>query len=113
MNDLVYTVAVTAIVSGLVGSVVSALVAALKSQGRKTVERTEAEKATDEALRMGVRALLWRELKNIHEQAVRQGGLTVADRKHLENVYAAYHGLGGNGTGTRLYEDAMKMPVID
>ena len=49
MNDLVYTVAVTAIVSGLVGSVVSALVAALKSQGRKAVERTEAEKATDDA----------------------------------------------------------------
>ena len=113
VNDLVYNVAVTAIVSSLVGSVVSALVAALKSQGRKAVERTEAEKATDEALRMGVRALLWRELKNIHEQAVRQGGLTVADRKHLENVYAAYHGLGGNGTGTRLHEDAMKMPVID
>lgn len=113
MNDLVYTVAVTAVVSGLVGSVVSALVAAVKSQGRKAVERTEAEKDTDEAVRMGMRALLWRELKNIHEQAVRQGGLTVAERKHLESVYAAYHGLGGNGTGTRLCEDAMKKPVID
>lgn len=94
MNDLVYTVTVTAIVSGLVGSVVSALVAALKSQGRKAVERTEAEKAADDALRMGVRALLWRELKNIHEQAVRQGGLTVADRKQLESVYAAFKAVG-------------------
>lgn len=108
-----YTAAITAIVSGLIGSVVSALVAALKSQGRKAVERTEAEKATDDAVKTGMRALLWRELNNIHEQAVRQDGLTVADRKNLESVYAAYHGLGGNGTGTRLYEDAMKMPVID
>jgi len=41
------------------------------------------------------------------------GGLTVVDRKHLESVYAAYHGLGGNGTGTRLYEDAMRQPVLD
>lgn len=106
-------VALTAFVSGLVGAVVSGLVAALKSQGKKAVERSEEERATDEAVKMGMRALLWRELKNIHEQAVKQHGLTVADRKHLENVYAAYHGLGGNGTGTRLYEDAMKMPVID
>lgn len=106
-------VALTAFVSGLVGAVVSGLVAALKSQGKKAVERSEEERATDEAVKMGMRALLWRELKNIHEQAVHQGGLTVADRKHLESVYAAYHGLGGNGTGTRLYEDAMKMPVID
>lgn len=106
-------VALTAFVSGLVGAVVSGLVAALKSQSKKAVERSEEERATDEAVKMGMRALLWRELKNIHEQAVKQHGLTVADRKHLEGVYAAYHGLGGNGTGTRLYTDAMNQPVID
>lgn len=106
-------VALTAFVSGLVGAVVSGLVAALKSQGKKAVERSEEERATDEAVKMGMRALLWRELKNIHEQAIKQHGLTVADRKHLEGVYAAYHGLSGNGTGTRLYTDAMNQPVID
>lgn len=106
-------VALTAFVSGLVGAVVSGLVAALKSQGKKAVERSEEERATDEAVKMGMRALLWRELKNIHEQTVKQHGLTVADRKHLEGVYAVYHGLGGNGTGTRLYTDAMNQPVID
>lgn len=106
-------VALTAFVSGLVGAVVSGLVAALKSQGKKAVDRSEEERATDEAVKMGMRALLWRELNNIHEQAVEQHGLTVADRKHLEGVYAAYHGLGGNGTGTRLYTDAMNQPVID
>lgn len=111
--ELIYTVAVTAIVSGLVGSVVSSVVAALKSQGKKAAERSDAEKATDAAEKAGLRALLWRELKTIHEQAMEQGGLTVADRKHLEGVYAAYHGLGGNGTGTRLYTDAMEQPVID
>lgn len=109
----VEAVAATAFVSALVGAIVSALVAVLKSQGKKAVERSDAEKAADEAVKMGMRALLWRELKIIHEQAVRQNGLTVADRKHLEGVYAAYHGLGGNGTGTRLYTDAMNKPVLD
>ena len=68
--ELIYTVAVTAIVSGLVGSVVSSVVAALKSQGKKAVERSDAEKATDAAEKAGLRALLWRELKTIHEQAM-------------------------------------------
>lgn len=113
MNDLVYTVAVTAIVSGLVGSVVSSVVAAVKSQGRKAVERTEEEKRLEESMRIGMRALLWRELKTIHEQAMRDHGLNVADRKHLENVYSAYHGTGGNGTGTRLFEESMEQPVLE
>lgn len=111
--ELIYTVAVTAIVSGLVGSIVSSVVAAVKSQGKKVAEHSDTEKAIEAAQRAGLRALLWRELKTIHEQAMEHGGLTVADRKHLEGVYAAYHGLGGNGTGTRLYTDAMEQPVID
>lgn len=61
----------------------------------------------------GMRALLWRELKNIHAEAVAQEGLDVEDRRHLENVYSAYHAIGGNGTGTRLYEESMRLPLID
>ena len=106
-------VALTAAVSGVVGAVVSALVAALKTGGRKAAERSHEERAADEAMRSGMRALLWRELKSIHEQAVDEGGMDTEQRRHLEGVYAAYHGLGGNGTGTRLYEDSMAQPVLD
>lgn len=107
------TVAITAFVSGLVGAIVSGLVAALKSQGKKAVEQSHEEKASIEAMRAGLRALLWREIKNIHDEAISNSGLTVEQRRHLESVYATYHGLGGNGTGTRLCTDAMKQPVID
>lgn len=107
------SVALTALVSGVVGAAVSALVAAVKLTGRKAVERTEKERAADEAMRSGMRALLWRELKDIHEQALDEGGMGTEQRRHLEGVYSAYHGLGGNGTGTRLYEDALAQPVLD
>lgn len=106
-------VALAAFVSGLVGAIVSGFVAALKSQGKKAIEQSAEEKAALEAMRAGLRALLWRELKNIHDEAMRNGGLTVEQRRHLESVYAAYHALGGNGTGTRLYEEAMATPVLD
>lgn len=99
--------------SGIVAALVASAVASVKAKGREVIERTEQEKSMEEAVRAGMRALLWRELKNIHEQAMDEHGLRVADRRHLESVYAAYHGLGGNGTGTRLYTDAMNQPVID
>lgn len=105
MEQIAY-IAVTAAVSSLVG----ALVAAVVSRVGKA-----ASQSADEAggIRDGMRALLWRELKNIHAEAVAQEGLDVEDRRHLENVYSAYHAIGGNGTGTRLYEESMRLPVID
>lgn len=101
------------LLTAIISAVVSSLVATVKAGGKKAVERSEAEKAANEAMRAGMRALLWRELQVIHAHAVAQGGLTVEERRHLESVYGAYHVNDGNGTGTRLYNDSMSMPVID
>ncbi len=102
-------VAATALVSSVVGAIVSSVIAGMRFAGRKAAE----DRAADEAMRAALRALLWRELQIIHAKAIEDGGMTVADRRHLESVYAAYHALGGNGTGTRLYEEAMETPVLD
>lgn len=91
-------------------SLVSAIVATLVSRAKSGVREME---ASSKAQERGIRELLWGELKKLHAEAVERGGLTIEDRRHLENTYAAYHNLGGNGTGTRLYKDAMEMPVID
>lgn len=99
------TATVTAICGGIVGAIVSALVAGIKSAGRGAAKR-------DKAMVGGIAALLWRELKNIHEAAVHHGGMTLEERKQLEYVYAAYSGLGYNDTGRRLYEDSMEMPIL-
>lgn len=32
--------------------------------------------------------------------------------EEVEHVYIAYHGLDGNGTGTKLYEEIMVLPTI-
>lgn len=92
--------------SGVVGAIVATLVSLAKDKRRGVTEDAR-------ALKDGVRALLWRELKMLHAEAVSQGGMDIEQRRHLEGVYSAYHGLGGNGTGTRLYQEAMDMSVID
>lgn len=99
------TATITAICGGIVGAIVSALVAGIKTAGKGAAKR-------DKAMADGMSALLWRELKNIHESAVHHGGMTLEERRQLEYVYAAYSGLGYNGTGKRLFEESMEMPIL-
>ena len=107
------SIAATAVISSAIGAVVSGIIAGARSVGQKAIEQSEEEKAVNTATQAALRALLWRELQVIHTQAVDHGGMTAAERRHLESVYGAYHALGGNGTGTRLYEDSMATPVLD
>mgnify|MGYP007066597172 CR=1 FL=1 len=55
-----------------------------------------------------------------HDQLYRQGEfyiltgeITVNELKNLEYLYGGYHALGGNGTGTELYEKCQELPVVD
>jgi type II secretory pathway pseudopilin PulG len=105
MDMLAQTLVTTAVTS-----VVSAVVASLVSRARSGAKEMQEQQR---AMSQGIRALLWRELQDIHARAHEAGGMTVADRRHLESVYGAYHGLGGNGTGTKLYTDAIALPVLD
>lgn len=96
-------------ITTVVASLASALVASVIASGTSHLKKG---KTDYEALKCGMRALLWRELQIIHTQATEQKGLDVEERRHLESVYEAYHAIGGNGTGSRIYDEAMKMPVL-
>lgn len=54
----------------------------------------------------GMRMLLFRELRQIHGEMVDRGGVCDVDTKRTaEQIYSAYHSLGGNGTGTSMIRD--------
>ncbi len=97
------------VLTAVISSLASALVATLISLSKSKIKQ---EKESLDALNAGMRALLWRELNDIYKEAITDNGLTTDARHHLENVYLAYHRIGGNGTGTRLFDEAMKMPII-
>lgn len=104
LNPLTLTF-VTAIVSSLASALVASIISNSKTRFKK-------ERETMDALNAGMRALLWRELNDIHKEAIADGGMTPDERHNLENVYNAYHTIGGNGTGTRIFDEAMKLPVL-
>lgn len=62
------------------------------------------------ALENGVKALLHNDLWGLYRECGKKGYTDVDDLRNLEYVYDPYHALGGNGTGTELYNRVRKLP---
>jgi len=62
------------------------------------------------AIEEGVRVLLHDRLYQAHRYYLEQGYIFPSDLKNVEHIYNAYHLLGGNGTGTTLYEEMNDLP---
>ncbi|XOQ49639.1 MAG: DUF1043 domain-containing protein [Eubacteriales bacterium] len=62
------------------------------------------------AINKGILALLHSELYKECEACEQKGYATVDDLKNIEYIYEPYHALGGNGTGTVLYERVKSLP---
>lgn len=60
----------------------------------------------------GMRALLKAELKRIHTRAMCNGYITYEDGELAEEVYSAYHMLGGNGQGTAMIKQIRETRVV-
>lgn len=63
--------------------------------------------ATAEALKV----LLRKELRELYNEANSRGFVTTDELDEYTKLYEAYHSLGGNGTGTILYNAFSRLPV--
>lgn len=60
------------------------------------------------AIICGMRALLRADLNRIHREYVQAGKpVPIEVKDEADDVYAAYHALGGNGVGTHLHEEIL------
>ncbi len=64
------------------------------------------QKNTDE----GLRALLKDRLISIYTEVKKDKYITFDQMDRANMIYKAYHGLGGNGTGTAIIEELREMP---
>ena len=66
----------------------------------------------DKAMEQGMRALLRQQLIDYHAEYVASGAACpVRIKEQATSVYNAYHSLGGNGTGTQLYQEIMEQHI--
>ena len=73
--------------------------------------KQKAQDKRQEAVEDGVKALLHDRIYQGYADCDRKGFASVDDIKNLEYLYRPYHALGGNGTGTELFERVKKMPT--
>ncbi len=80
----------------------------------KAQRQTQAQDDRQKAMEQGMRALMKGELVAIHERFVQAGRpMPVEIKDEADQVYDAYHALGGNGTGTELHRQIMVANVSD
>lgn len=89
-------------------AVIAWLGASLRAARKRSAEHDHRRDAEHAALMAGMRELMRRELYDMHRTYVVDGSPMPYDEKErADSVYAVYHGLGGNGTGTHIHEELM------
>lgn len=88
------------------GIVAIGLTAAYRSLAKRMKKRVQ----DDAALRKGVIAMLHDRLYQSCRYYIKKGWVDTEGLENLEYLYKSYHDLGGNGTGTALYERVKDLP---
>jgi len=87
------------------------LIAVLTWVVKRTTTRVKNEQAQNEAMRDGMRALLMRQIQQDCEAVIAAGTASVETKTSIEQMYQAYHRLGGNGIITNLRDQMMCLPT--
>ena len=95
----------------VVGLVIGALVAWVKTTAKKSKEKDEAWKEEQKALKKGMAFLLRAELDKAHNGHIEDGYISSSDLEEVKEIYETYHALGGNGVGTKIYEEIKALPI--
>lgn len=74
-------------------------------------KKMKARKKEDDAIKEGVLALLHDRLYQGCRYHIHEGKIADDEMKNMEYLYRGYHALGGNGTGTELYNRIKKLPL--
>lgn len=105
---------VTALAGVATGLGVSGIISWLLGRYDKRHPVVDVDKLAEKLdnLNAAVVELAYLRIRERHENAVRHGWLHPNERRVLERLYAAYHSIGGNGTGTEMIKDIRRLPSV-
>ena len=78
---------------------------------RRLSKRIRDQEDERKAIKEGLLAILHDRLYQACQHYLAQGYIDASGLKNLEYLYRSYHTLGGNGTGTELYNRAKALPI--
>lgn len=83
----------------------------LKKDQLERQKKAEQESAEQKLIKEGVLAILHDRLYQACMHYIDANEITAEDLRNLEYLYNGYHNLGGNGTGTELYNRCRCLPL--
>lgn len=90
-------------------------IAGLSFWFKKLANQTKKKNEEQEAIKVGMIAILHDRLFQLCNYYLELGYIPLAKAEeildNLKIVYDAYHSLGGNGTGTEIYNRTIKLPL--
>ena len=106
------------LIMDILGWVVPALLGCALGRASEELKALKREKAAEDesekAIMEGVRSLLRCELIRTHRTHVQRGEpIDLSTREFVQKTYESYRALGGNGTGTLLYQEILDIPITD
>lgn len=112
--NLLSAEAITALAGVATGLGVSGIISWLLGRYDKRHPVTDMNKIAEKLdnLNAAVVELAYLRIRERHADAVRHGWLHPNEKHVLERLYAAYHSIGGNGTGTEMIEDIRRLPSV-
>ena len=78
---------------------------------RKLLGRVQLEINEQKMLKEGMLAILHDRIYQACRHYLKQESIDIEGLTNIEYMYRNYHELGGNGTGTELYERVRKLPI--
>lgn len=71
----------------------------------------KSKSSSNRLIKEGVLAILHNKIYTLGKQYIEQKYISLEDMKDFEYLYDAYHNLGGNGTGTEIYERVKNLSI--
>ena len=77
------------------------------------LKRVKRRNEEQDAIKEGVLAILHDRLIQAGRLHIKTGVITLDELQNMEILYCSYHNLGGNGTGTEVFERIRNLPIED
>lgn len=93
----------------IITTILGIALGAVSSRLKKTKEKDEKEKKKDEAIELGVQALLRNEIIRRYREFESKGEISILDKENLEEMFEQYKNLGGNGTVKKMMDELLNL----
>ncbi|MCC8192419.1 MAG: hypothetical protein LIO41_05200 [Ruminococcus sp.] len=96
-------------VLSIIGEIVLTGTIAVLSYSYKRIAKKLAEQ---EKVKDGVVAILQDRILCIGMKLIAKGEVSLSELRNFENLYSVYHSLGGNSTGTEIFNRVKSMDIL-